>query len=251
VVIIHSIQKQYILGLFVLLVLSTSLSACGKKAGFSLSNAQQQNLSQCEIYFQKNKVERAIKCFEAYKSQHYSTKKGIYADLMIAESYFKGKDYLLAGEAYTLFISAYPYHEKVPYAYYKAGLSFFNQAPKTIDRDQSVVDDAIKSLEAVLKYYSQTPYAPLAKVVYQQARLRKAQRSYYVGRYYFKTHEYLAAAPRFQSIITDYANLGLDEKSFYYLIQSLRNTHQKELADKYYSLFAQYYPESQLVKRLD
>lgn len=235
----------------VFVALVAFLGACGGKSGFTLDRSEvTADLDSCMTLLKKKKHSQAISCLESYKSRHYGEPRAAEAELAMAEAYFQKKDYLLAAETYNLFIKSHSYHEKVPYAYYRAGVSYLEESPKSIDRDQSHVDDAVEALETVVKYYGDSPYAHEAKVYYDLARHKKAQFNYYVGRYYYKSKEYLAAIPRFQTIISDYPQLGLDEKSFYYLIQSLKKVNQKDLAMKYYEVFQGHFPDSDYVKRV-
>ncbi|EKD51497.1 MAG: hypothetical protein ACD_62C00244G0015 [uncultured bacterium] len=227
------------------------LVSCAKDNSFSLTKLnQEQDISVCQTLLKKKKYKQALSCFESVKSRHYGQDKGAVADLAIADTYFKKKEYLVAADAYRLFIEANPFHAKVPYAYYKEGLSYLKETPKAIDRDQTHLDQAISALQTVVRHYAQTPYAKIAQPYLADARLKQARKHYYIGQFYYKNREYLAAIPRFQTIITDYPKLGLDEKSFYYLIGSLKKTGQKELALKFGEIFNQHYPDSPLAKKL-
>lgn len=227
------------------------LSSCGGKDKLSLARVKQhKDMSACLELAKKKKHDQAIQCFEAYKSRHFGSASAAIADLAVADTYFLKKNYLVAAEAYQIFIETNPAHEKVPYAYYKAGLSYLNETPKDIDRDQNYLDSAVSFLEIVLKYYPHTPYAGMAKVYHDKARLKKARKHFYIGRFYFKNREYLAAIPRFQMIVMDYSKLGLDEKSFFYLVKSYVRTSQKELAMQYLDVFKEHYPQSKFVKKL-
>lgn len=227
------------------------LGACGGKSGFTLDRSDvSSDLDSCMTLLKKKKHSQAISCLESYKSRHYGEASAAEAELAMAEAYFAKKDYLLAAETYNLFIKSHPSHERVPYAYFRAGVSYLEESPASIDRDQAYVDDAVTALGTVVKYYSSSPYSHEAKVYYDLARNKKARFNYYVGRYYFKSKEYLAAIPRFQTIISEYPQLGLDEKSFYYLIESLKRVDQKDLALKYYEVFQGHFPDSNYVKRI-
>lgn len=218
--------------------------------GFTLARSSK-TLDQCTTLLKKKKHEKAIKCFEAYRSRHIGEAGAAVADLSVADAYFSKKEYLVAAEAYQIFIESNPYHEKIPYAYYKAGLSYLKETPKSIDRNQEYLNLAVQYLGTVVKYYSSTPYAKMARLYFDKARLKEAKKHYYVGRFYYKSKEYLAAIPRFQTVVTEYSKLGLDEKSFYFLIKSLVKTKQKDLAEKYFEVFKTYYPDSKYVKRVN
>lgn len=241
------VKLSYVLVIVVLF----SLTACGKDGRFSLARSKpKKTIAECLDLVKRDKHEQAIKCYESYKSRNFGSTGALLADLAVADIYFLKKDYQIAAEAYQIFVETNPYHDKVPYAYYKAGLSYLKSTPKSVDRDQENLDKAVELLGNVLKYYRTTAYAPLAKKSFDEARLKQANKHFYVGRLYYKRKEYLAAIPRFQVIVTEYTKLGLDEKSFYYLISSLKRTRQDDLAQQYYKVFKAYYPESRYVKKI-
>lgn len=232
-------------------MMAVVVSSCNGGGGFSLSRADQsQDMTECLALLKKKKHDKAIKCFESFKSKHFGDAAAAMADLAVADTYFHKKDYLVAAEAYQIFIEANPYHEKLAYAYYRAGLSYLKESPHAVDRDQNYLDNAVQYLGIVNKYYSNSAYAQLAAEAYEEARLKQAKRHFYIGRFYMKQREYLAAIPRFQTIVTDYPKLGLDEESFYYLVKALHRTEQKELAAQYFEVFKTHYPESKLIKRI-
>ncbi len=240
-------MKQILLYKLIFLTLIVTLSACSGKNGVNLARSRErQDISACTALLKKKKHDEAIKCFEAYKSRHFGEAGAAMADLSVADAYFAKKDYLVAAEAYQLFAETHPGSPEVGYAYFRAGLSYLKDAPKTINRDQAGMENAIKYLGAAVNYGAGAE----AKVYYDQARLRLAQKNFNIGRFYYRTHEYLAAIPRFQQVLSDYPQLGLDEDSFYLLITSLKKTDQKEMALKIFDVFKNHFPESKYVKQI-
>jgi outer membrane protein assembly factor BamD len=227
------------------------LASCGGDGKFSLAKSTAASeISTCLTKMKKKKYEDAIQCFEAYRSINLGNEQAALASLAIGDAYFLQKEYLVAAEAYNLFIEQHPGNSQVPYAYYRAGQCYLNEAPRSVDRDQGIVDSAIKALGAVVAYYPSSEYAAVANDLYRTAKSRLARQNYDIGRFYYKYGEYLAAIPRFETVLTDYPQLGLDEKSFFYLIRSLKKADQEDLAAKYHELFQQHFPQSDYLKKL-
>lgn len=233
----HRFLSNALLALFLL------ATSCAGTKGFTLAKSKEKDLNSCLELSRKKKHEQAIQCFEAYRSRHVGSAMAADADLAIADTYFAQKDHIVAAEAYNIFTESYPYHARAPYAYFQAGLSYLKQAPKTVDRDQAVLDDAMQNFTTVLNSYANSPYAADAKKYADVVRFKMAKKNYYVGRFYFKTREFLAAIPRFETVITEYPQLGLDDKSFYYLIKALKKTKQSEMAERYFEIYKRYYPD--------
>lgn len=233
------------LNIIVLLVAHLALSGCaGDSKGFSLARKNSRaDLTKCQELSQKKKYEEAVKCYEAYKSQEFGSTGAADADLAIADAYFKNKDYLVAAEAYNLFVQSHSRHERVPYAYLQSGLSYYRQSPKGIDRDFGSLDNAMTQFQTVLDYYPDTSYAQEARHHLTEAQLKIAKKHFYIGRFYYRYNEYLAAIPRFEIIANDYPRVGLEDKTYHYLVSALRKTQQTELAKRYFDIFKQFYPE--------
>lgn len=231
----------FLIGLF--------LVSCGAERRLPVSSSQDVEYRHCEQLASKKKFDEAVECLEVFKSRFPSGQKAAEADIMIADNYFRQKEYLVAANAYREFAKEYPYHAKADYAYYKSGQAYLKEIPKAIDRDQDYLDSAIESFEMITKYLPNSAYGGLASGALKQALLTQAKKSYYVGRFYYKYGEYLAAIPRFEEIVVDYSGLGLDEKSFYYLILASRKTGQSEKAQRVLQVFKEAYPQSPYVKK--
>jgi outer membrane protein assembly factor BamD len=54
------------------------------------------------------------------------------------------------------------------------------------------------------------------------------EQEFYVGEFYFNIKQYQAALRRFEKILREYANVGLDYKVSYYLIESKRRLAEEE-----------------------
>lgn len=81
-------------------------------------------------------------------------------------------------------------------------------------------------------------------------REKIAKRHFYVGRFYYRTGEYLSAIPRFQEVVTNYSGLGLDERALYLLGDSYVRLSEKERALDILSVFEKHFPESSYRKKL-
>lgn len=228
-----------------LLVPTFFLAQCGsQKSSFSLSRSRSvDSLDSCFTLLKKKKHEEAVRCFESYRSSHRGSSAVAIADLAIADSYFANKEYLSAAEMYKIFVESHPFHEKVPYAYLQSGKSYLKAAPKTVDRDQSLLDQALTSLETLVFYYKGSSVYEEATALYKKVKYRKAKKEFYVGRFYYKQREYLAAIPRFSEVVNKYTDSGLEDQSFYYLIKALKRTSQQQIAAGYFEAYKKYFPE--------
>lgn len=222
--------------------------ACGSSQRLPPATGADQELNRCLKLASKKKYKESVDCLEVFKSRYPAGNQAAEADLLIGDNYFRQKEYLLAAETYQEFLRAYPSHPKADYAYYKSAQAYLKETPKSIDRDQEHLEAAVQNFE-MLRHLSNSPYQKLAEEEYRAAKLKQARVHFYVGRFYYKYGEYLAAIPRFAAILNEYAGLGLDEQSFYYLIDASAKTNQNEQAQKALDAFERHYPKSRWLKK--
>lgn len=226
-----------------------SLGACGGGSLRPPTADADAEMNRCLKLSAKKKYEEAVECLEIYKSRHRADNRAADADLLIADSYFRQKEYLLAAETYKQFLERYPSHPQADYAYYKSGLAYLEDTPKAIDRDQQYLDLAVQNFAIVPKYFPGSAYGRLAQQKHAEARAKQARRHFYVARFYYKYGEYKASIPRFVAIIDEFPRSGLDEKSFYYLTMACVKTSEPDKARQVVSAFEQRYPQSPWLKK--
>lgn len=225
--------------------------ACSKKPVNIGRENPEREIKKCIKLSDKKHFKEAVECMEVFKSHFPKSQWGIEAELYIGDNYFRQKDYLLAADSYQAFIKLHPANPKVDYAYYKSGLSYLKQTPKAIDRDQEYLPNAIADLEIVKRNFPESPYYSLAKTYLTEARTKVAKRHFYIGRFYYRTGEYLAAIPRFQEIADNYKDSGLAEKSLYLITVSNLELKRLEEAKISFSQLSIEYPSSKYLKDLE
>ncbi|HPQ81496.1 MAG TPA: outer membrane protein assembly factor BamD [bacterium] len=213
-------MKLRVISMFLIFSIAALSGGCGKK-GVSIGKGDpSEEFKECLRLSTKGNFEDSIQCFEMFKARYPQTPEGQEAELRIGDAQFKKKEYLLAAESYRAFLRLHPTHPKADYAHYRAGVSYFKESPKAIDRDQGYLDDAIGELRTVLRRYPSSAYADLSRATLRVALLRIAKRSYYIGNFYFKRGEYIAAIPRFREVAADFPDSGLADISLYKIVEA-------------------------------
>jgi outer membrane protein assembly factor BamD len=59
-----------------------------------------------------------------------------------------------------------------------------------------------------------------------------AEQEFYIGQFYFRRKEYQAALKRFESIASEYPNIGLDYKIEYYIGETKKRMAEEEKLKK-------------------
>lgn len=208
-----------------ILVMLFAIGGCGlwgKSKAPDYSKTSPEYLYQEGVqYYQKGKYEKAIELFQAIKEEHPLSKYAILAEIGIADSYFSDKKYGDAEANYVDFINLHPTNGNIPYAMYQVGICHYEQMA-SVDRDQTETLKAKKELEKLVARFPDSKYSLMAQKALMEIRKRLAEHEFYVGEFYFRTSRYQAALKRFEVVARDYANLGLDYKTLYFIGESKR-----------------------------
>lgn len=232
----------------VLIAILTMGAGCAKdKISIGKGEADTE-FKECMRLSSKGKFEDSIQCFEMFKARYPQTMRGQEAELMIGDVQFAKKEYLLAAESYLAFLKLYPAHPKADYAHYRAGVAYFKESPKAIDRDQEYLSDAIDELRIVLRRYPSSQYSELSRATLHVALTRVARRQFYIGRFYYRTGEYLAAVPRFKEVVEKYPDSGIADLALYRMIESDIKLARFEDAKLAFGDLSTRYPQSRYVK---
>jgi outer membrane protein assembly factor BamD len=224
------------------MILGIVLGACAHSGPPVATGGPEGQLDDCLKLSEKKKFEAAIECLGALKARYPKSTQGQEAELRIADNYYRKKDYLLAAESYRTFIKLHPLHERVDYAYYRLGASYLMQGPKAIDRDQEYLDDAIRNFTIVIQGFPASTYRDLAQRDLTKARTKLARRDYYVGRFYYRTGEFIAAIPRFMEIAYVYPDSGLAPHALHYAIHAAVKLKEYEKAREAFNILSSQYP---------
>lgn len=146
---------------------------------------------------------RAVELFDAVEREHPYSTWATNAKLMAAYGEYMRNRYTEAIGALDRFIQLHPAHRDIAYAYYLRALCHYEQIAD-VQRDQSMTELALASLQEVANRFPNTPYARDARLKMDLARDHLAGREMNVGRFYQSRQLYAAAIGRFRRVVEDY-----------------------------------------------
>ncbi|MDA8123980.1 MAG: outer membrane protein assembly factor BamD [Deltaproteobacteria bacterium] len=222
--------------LLALLVLILTLSGCqlwwpwAKKT--DMTRTSPDGLYQQAVeYYQDGSYKKAIDLFQRVKEEYPLSQYALSAELGMADAYFSAKEYPEADLSYSEFISLHPTNENLPYAMYQIGMAHYNQID-TIDRDQTESFKALKAFEQLAARFPNSRFALQAEKMIRETKKILGEQEFYVGEFYLTNKKYQAALRRFERIVRDYANVGLDYKANQYIIETKRRIAEEEAKKK-------------------
>lgn len=243
-------QRSIFIGLMALLLVGISASCAKDETLIGWGNPEDEYKT-CLGYSKDKDYEKAIECFEIFRSRFPDTDMGREAQLVIGDVYFRKKEFLSAATSYQSFIQLQAGNPKMDYAYYRLGLSYLKQTPKSIDRDQEYLDEAVRYLDYFVRSYPSSAYYDLGQEALADAHKRLAKRLYYIGHFYFKTGEYIAAIPRFEELANSYSSSGMADEALYRIVVANTKLLRVDAAKTAFSRLATDFPQSRWTKRAE
>jgi len=152
---------------------------------------------------ESDEYDQAADLFLEVERQHPYSIWATKAQLMSAFSYYSNGQYDDAILAVDRFIQLHPGNRDVGYAYYLKALSYYEQITD-VGRDQRNTEQALISLEEVIRRFPNSGYARDARLKLDLTRDHLAGKEMEVGRYYHERDNYLAAINRYRNVIENY-----------------------------------------------
>jgi len=198
-----------------------------------------------EMYLEHHfdQSEEALKVLmENYPLSPYAVE----AQLLIADLCYMSERYEEAASYYTNFAAIHPSHPRGDYAFFQKGMSNFKEV-LTLDRDQTATRKALFAFEDLLAEYPRSQYIGRAKGLITFLRSRLASRELYIGKYYFKNKNYVAALARFRDLLSAYPDSDSASEALYYIGESYLKLGEDTLATEAFNTLITNYPKSPFV----
>jgi len=196
----------------------------------------------------RNQYRQAALIFDEVERQHPYSVWARRAQLMSAFSYYMAREYQEAILAAQRFLSLHPGNRDAPYAYYLVAMSYYEQIID-VGRDQKVTQQALDSLNELVRRYPNTRYAADARLKIDLARDHLAGKEMEIGRWYQQQGQYLAAVSRFRNVAERYDTTTHVPEALERLVESYLALGIPEEAKKAAAVLGYNYPGSKWYER--
>lgn len=185
----------------------------------------------------------AVEKFEAVEQQYPYSEWATRAQVMAAYTNYKHEEYDSAIGILEQFVRTHPGSEDIAYAYYLLSLCYYEQI-SDVGREQSMTEEALKSLNEVIKRFPDSDYARDAKLKLDLANDHLAGKEMSVGRYYLERGDLLAAINRFKFVVDNYQTTTHTPEALHRLTEAYLALGVPEEAQKYAAVLGYNYPNS-------
>ena len=238
--------RNFILA-WVVIILGLWIIACSMKDVSNIKKTELEMYTGAERLYNDHSYEDAITAYESLLSTYPLTPYTVEAELKIADSYFKLKEYPEAVEEYLNFLKLHPAHAEIPFVMERIGESYYHQAPKTADRDLSHLEKAYDVFQELSIQYGATPPGAVAKKRILEIGERLANRAKYIGDFYFRRKKFLAAVGRYSEVVQLWPETTVTEAVHYRLVECYQKVGDIESLRATAKDFLAKYPHSEKV----
>ncbi len=141
--------------------------------------------------------------FDEVERQHPYSVWATRAQIMAAYAYYKNNNYDESILSAARFIQLHPGHRDAAYAYYLKAVSYYERI-SDVGRDQEMTEQALASLEELVRRYPESSYSRDARLKIDLTRDHLAGKEMNIGRYYLTRAHYVAAINRFRRVIKQF-----------------------------------------------
>ena len=169
---------------------------------------------------------------------------------LYSNTFYKMKDYYLAGYQFERFASSYPKSEKVEEASFTSAKSYYMLSP-VYTKDQKDTKEAIEKLQLFINLYPESEYLAEANTLIKELDFKLEQKAYSIAKQYNHVTDYEASIKSFDNFIFDFPGSSLREDALFYRLDSAyqlainsveyKKQNRLAIAKSYYNSFKNNY----------
>ena len=150
---------------------------------------------------------------------------------MFSQSYYRTKQYYLAGYQFDSFVSGYPKSEKVQEAAFLGAKSYSMLSPR-YSLDQTDTFKAIDKLQYFIDTYPNSEFTPEANVVLKDLNEKIEKKVYENAKGYHTIMDYKSAMVALDNFVSDYPGTHFKEDALFYKYDSAYQLAINSIASK-------------------
>ena len=252
-------------GLFILLLITVTLTSCGEYQRLLKSRDPEEKYQAALMYFNDKRYVKAQTLLDDVSSYYKGTERSEDVLAYLARCYMGQKAYESATDYYQAYVRNYPKGKYATEAYFQVGHSQYLESPDA-RLDQDITKKAIEAYNVFVELYPESPYAEQAykemselydKLAYKE--LKSAQLYYNLGTYL--GNNYLSCEIVSKNALKNYPSNKYQEDFNWLILQAKyqqmvnsfeekRLDRARDAQDEYYNFITEY-PTSKHRKEAD
>ena len=169
--------------------------------------------------YEAKKYNKAIRIFEQIASVYRGKPESENMYFMFSQSYYKTKQYYLAGYQFDSFVSSFPKSDKAQEASFLGAKSYSMLSPE-YSLDQTDTTKAIEKLQAFIDTYPNSQYLSEANSIVKNLNEKLERKVFENAKGYNTISDYKSALVALDNFIADYPGTPFKEEALFYKYDS-------------------------------
>jgi outer membrane protein assembly factor BamD len=221
-----------------------ALAACGEKEEVYVEKPVEELYNAAVNAMASGNYVRAARQFDEVERQHPYSVWATRAQLQGAYAHYQNNKYDEAIVALDRFIQLNPSNRDVAYAYYLKALCYYEQITD-VARDARMTEDALQSLQEVVRRFPESTYARDARVKIDLTYDHLAGKEMEVGRFYQRRRQTLAAINRFRNVVEKFQTTSHVPEALHRLVETYMSLGLVDEARRTTAVLGHNYPGSE------
>jgi len=263
---LHSVLKSMkkLKKFFYIIITLTIFSSCSEYQKVLKNEEIAPKFKMGENLYNEGKYAKANKLFAQIVPNYRGKPQAEKLMYLYSNTFYKMKDYYVAGYQFERFASSYPKSEKLEEASFLSAKSYYMLSP-IYSKDQKETVEAIEKLQAFINTYSESEYSSEANELVKELDFKLEKKAFEIAKQYNKiaytSTELEAAIKSFDNFIFDFPGSSLREDALYYRLDSAyklainsveyKKQGRLKTAKDYYEAFKKKYANSEHIESVD
>jgi len=230
--------------LHIILILLVLLSSCGEYEKLLKSTDFDLKKTKAKEYYEKGEYVKTTELLAQILPRFRATDEAEELNWMNADSYFRMKDYFMAGSYFKSFIDQFPFGKHAEDANYMAALCDYNISARP-ELDQENTRNAIEGFKIFINRFPNSSKVDECRTKIKELEDKLVEKSYLSAKLYYDMKQYKAAVVALTNSLKEYANTKYREKMMFLKLSSLFQYAELSFANKqkerYQSTLDDYY----------
>jgi len=220
------------------------LSSCGEYEKLLKSTDFDLKKTKAKEYYEKGEYVKTTELLAQILPRFRATDEAEELNWMNADSYFRMKDYFMAGSYFKSFIDQFPFGKHAEDANYMAALCDYNISARP-ELDQENTRNAIEGFKIFINRFPNSSKVDESRTKIKELEDKLVEKSYLSAKLYYDMKQYKAAVVALTNSLKEYANTKYREKMMFLKLSSLFQYAELSFANKqkerYQSTLDDYY----------
>jgi len=204
---------------FALLLVALVVASCSPFQKALKSEDMGVKFEEATKQYEKGKYSKAIRLFEQMAATYRGKPQAEKMYYMFAMSYYKTKQYYLAGYQFESFVSGYPKSEKLEEAAFLSAKSYSMLSP-VYSLDQLDTNKSIDKLQMFIDRFPDSQYLAEANETLRLLREKIEKKVFENAKGYNRISDYKSALVALDNFVSDYPGTPYKEEALFYKLDS-------------------------------